>query len=65
VGRDEGVIWYRGESNANANNGILYRDLFKTMILDWRGKWAQSAFPFLFVQLANYANTSGSWPELR
>ncbi len=62
-----GVIWYQGENNAARGQGYLYRRLFQTLILDWRKQWAQGPFPFLFVQLANYARTgSGSqWPELR
>jgi sialate O-acetylesterase len=62
-----GAIWYQGETNAGANQAYLYRYLFQTMILDWRSRWAQGDFPFLFVQLANYAKTAqpSGWPELR
>ena len=48
----KGVIWYQGESNAG--NGLEYRTLFPRMISDWREKWNQGDFPFLYVQLANY-----------
>jgi sialate O-acetylesterase len=34
------------------------------MIEDWRNRWGQGDFPFLFVQLANY-KTNGFWPVLR
>ena len=62
-----GAIWYQGESNASISQAHLYRRLFQTMILDWRQRWGQGAFPFLFVQLANYAKTGpqSAWPELR
>ena len=62
-----GAIWYQGESNANQAQGHLYRRLFQTMIQDWRAKWGQGGFPFLFVQLANFARTgeTSAWPELR
>jgi sialate O-acetylesterase len=62
-----GVIWYQGENNANRAEAYPYRRLFQTLILDWRGKWAEGRFPFLFVQLANYAKTgpTSEWPELR
>ena len=62
-----GVIWYQGESNANRNHGYLYRHLFKAMILEWRSAWDIGPFPFLFVQLANYARTgeNSEWPEVR
>jgi len=48
----EGAIWYQGESNAG--RAVEYRTLFARMISDWREKWNQGDFPFLFVQLANF-----------
>jgi len=48
----KGVIWYQGESNAG--NGLEYATLFPRMISDWREKWNEGDFPFLYVQLANY-----------
>src|SRR5206468_95257 len=48
----KGVIWYQGESNAG--RAEQYRKLFPTMIRDWRTRWKQGEFPFLFVQLANF-----------
>jgi sialate O-acetylesterase len=60
-----GVIWYQGESNANSDqHAYNYRRLFSTMIEDWRNRWGQGDFPFLFVQLANY-QSNGRWPVLR
>ena len=47
-----GAIWYQGESNAGRHD--VYHELFSTMIQDWRKRWGQGDFPFLFVQLANY-----------
>lgn len=55
-----GVIWYQGE--ANAGNGREYRTLFPTMIADWREKWKQGDFPFLYVQLAPFGKQP---PEIR
>jgi sialate O-acetylesterase len=51
-----GVIWYQGESNANAGDedAFVYRDLFPAMIEDWRARWGVGDFPFLWVQLANF-----------
>lgn len=63
-----GVIWYQGESNAgNREDASLYASLFQTMIRDWWEHWGQGPFPFLFVQLANFAKVSAdsAWPELR
>ena len=50
--RIKGVIWYQGESNAGRPEE--YRQLFPAMIRNWRDKWGQGDFPFLFVQLANF-----------
>ncbi len=47
-----GAIWYQGESNAG--NAKEYRILFPTMIKDWRKRWGQGDFPFLWVQLASF-----------
>ena len=64
----KGVIWYQGE--ANAPRAEEYKKLFPAMIKDWRTKFNQGDFPFLFVQLANYMQESKSpqesdWAELR
>lgn len=48
----KGVIWYQGESNTR--EPLLYRSLFPALISDWRRRWGQGDFPFLFVQLAAF-----------
>lgn len=63
-----GVIWYQGESNAA--RAEQYRVLFPTLIEDWRARWGQGDFPFLFVQLAPYQQPAGrpvdhDWAHLR
>ncbi|KRT14099.1 9-O-acetylesterase [Pedobacter ginsenosidimutans] len=64
----KGAIWYQGESNAD--RAYQYRELFPTMIKDWRQKWGQGDFPFYFVQLANFMQVDNTpvesaWAELR
>lgn len=64
----KGALWYQGESNAG--RAYQYRDLFPRMITDWRTKWGQGDFPFLFVQLANFRKpleepAPSDWAELR
>lgn len=64
----KGVIWYQGESNVK--NPEEYETLFPAMINNWRDKFNQGDFPFLFVQLANYLEakdqpTESSWAALR
>ena len=48
----KGVIWYQGE--ANGTQGIAYRRIFPTLIKDWRTRWNQGDFPFLYVQLPSF-----------
>jgi len=56
----KGTIWYQGE--ANGGRGAEYRVLFPRLIQDWRKRWAEGDFPFLFVQLPNY---NQAWGMLR
>lgn len=61
-----GVIWYQGESNADARRYPVYARLFQTLIQDWRAAWSEGDFPFLFVQIANYnTGPEDHWPEVR
>jgi sialate O-acetylesterase len=48
----KGVIWYQGE--ANTRDPKQYKEVFPALINNWRDKWNQGEFPFLFVQLANF-----------
>jgi sialate O-acetylesterase len=65
----KGVIWYQGESNTS--EAELYRTLFSALIDDWRKRWNQGDFPFLFVQLPGFnrrklePSAFSSWALLR
>lgn len=64
----KGAIWYQGESNAA--KAFQYKTLFPLLINDWRQQWGGKAFPFLFVQLANFTDVKlepdeSTWAELR
>lgn len=64
----KGVIWYQGESNTS--DPQEYEHLFKDVILDWRKYLNNKDFPFLYVQLANFMDSSESpqesnWAEVR
>lgn len=66
--RIKGVIWYQGESNAENPKG--YCQKFCAMISDWRKKWGQGDFPFLYVQLPNFKEakdqpSESQWAQLR
>jgi sialate O-acetylesterase len=56
----KGTIWYQGE--ANSGKGLEYRTLFPRLIANWREKWGQGDFPFLFVQICPF---KGMTPEIR
>jgi sialate O-acetylesterase len=59
----KGVIWYQGE--ANAGRASQYKALLEALIQGWRSAWGIGDFPFLIVQLPNYADGGGSWAALR
>lgn len=64
----KGVIWYQGESNTA--NPKLYAKTFPAMIKNWRQKWGQGDFPFLFVQLTLFMEgfpepRESNWAALR
>ncbi len=62
----KGVIWYQGESNASPDRASMYSKVFPALIKDWRARWQQGDFPFLFVQLANYnTNPADPWAVIR
>ena len=64
----KGVVWYQGE--ANASRAWEYAQLFPFMIEEWRKEWNQGAFPFYWVQLADFmpeapVPVDSTWAELR
>jgi len=62
-----GVLWYQGESNSKIDRSpLIYNHLFRTMIEDWRSRWAEGDFPFLFVQIANFnSDATEDWATVR
>lgn len=54
--RIKGVIWYQGESNTG--NPAEYAKTFPAMIENWRAKWGQGNFPFIYMQLPNFMETN-------
>jgi sialate O-acetylesterase len=64
----KGAIWYQGENNVAT--AWHYRKLFPNMISDWRSRWQQGNFPFIFQQLVNLRAeqpqpSESQWAELR
>jgi sialate O-acetylesterase len=63
-----GVIWYQGENNANSGAAWHYRQVFSTLIQEWRSEFRNPDLPFLFVQLPTFGtpqDNSAGWSELR
>ncbi len=63
-----GALWYQGESNDPYPYD--YKELFETVVTDWRRLWKQGDFPFYYVQVANYClwkqeSKVSSWARLR
>src|ERR1700710_1030398 len=64
----KGVAWYQGEYNTH--RAYEYRTLFPALIRDWRSKWRQGDFPFVYQQLPNFQlpvqqPSENEWAELR
>lgn len=60
-----GTIWYQGEANCYPRRAEEYATSFPLMIEDWRQRWGRGEFPFLFVQLPNFAKGKVDWMTLR
>jgi sialate O-acetylesterase len=62
----KGVIWYQGETDSSAGRAPLYERTFPAMITDWRTRWSEGNFPFLFVQISSYTSTPAeTWGVVR
>ena len=59
-----GVVWYQGESNAETPARVReHGQLFPLLINQWRERWGQGEFPFLYVQLPSLNRPE--WPCFR
>jgi sialate O-acetylesterase len=65
----KGVLWYQGESNANAAD--QYQGLLSAWMADWRRTFEAPDLAFFIVQLANFGQPAmgtpqdSSWATLR
>jgi len=50
-----GMLWYQGEANVMAGDGLAYGDRLRTLITGWRAAWGRE-FPFYIAQLAPLRN---------
>jgi sialate O-acetylesterase len=61
----KGTIWYQGETNSAPDRAPYYDRFFSAMIQDWRTKWSDGNFPFLYVQISNFDSPGENWGLLR
>jgi sialate O-acetylesterase len=62
----KGVIWYQGETDSSLGRAPLYERTFPAMITDWRARWGEGDFPFLFVQLSSFTSVPAeTWGVVR
>ena len=59
-----GVLWYQAEANT-WRNPLEYGIFFKAMIEDWRERWGQGDFPFLFIQLPSHDLADDTTGEMK
>lgn len=48
------VIWYQGESDTTIDEGKIYKELLKRMILCWRKDLRDEKLPFVIVEICDY-----------
>ncbi len=59
-----GVLWYQGESDTDNTDMVeAAKELFPTMVNEWRSYFNRGDFPFIYVQLPGFENEQ--WPEFR
>jgi sialate O-acetylesterase len=61
----KGAIWYQGETNSTPERAPMYTRFFSAIIQDWRTKWREGNFPFLYVQISNFYSPNEDWGQLR
>ena len=62
----KGVLWYQGETDSSAERGPLYERAFPALITDWRARWHEGDFPFLFVQISSFTSVPAeTWGVVR
>ncbi len=62
----KGVLWYQGESNSGALRAGMYERVFSALIRDWRMRWQQGEFPFLYAQISSFtSDNTETWGIIR
>ncbi len=58
-----GFLWYQGESNLMADDGLIYTEKMRALITGWRTVWNLPEAPFHFVQLAPHTYSARKLPN--
>ena len=63
-----GIVWYQGE--ADAYQGVRYKELLTALIKDWRARWKQKEMPVIVAEIASYGQHPretgiSQWAEVR
>lgn len=66
-GRVKGLLWYQGESDANAEASAVFADKFEGLIAAVRADVKQPELPFYYVQLGRFVNAAdpAGWHVVR
>ena len=57
-GKVAGVLWYQGESDANAQAAPVFQDKFEKFVAAVRADFALPEMPFYYVQLGRHINNT-------
>lgn len=58
-----GFLWYQGESNLMAEDGLIYTEKMRALITGWRNAWKLQDAPFYYVQLAPHTYSARRIPN--
>jgi sialate O-acetylesterase len=66
-GKVTGILWYQGESDANAKDAPVFPEKFKALVAAFRADFQQPDLPFYYVQIGRFVNASSGkeWNQIQ